>query len=105
MLLAIASISKDEYGALPGIFEFGVSKNNETSVLVITTAFITGNYHNPDALWFQFLGMGERMFQDGNSSGICKSRSNDTNNDFRTLKPWDEAWKNMQDEDFFCRIG
>ncbi|KAL3826794.1 hypothetical protein ACHAXA_000620 [Cyclostephanos tholiformis] len=104
VLLAMTNISKDEYDVLPGIFDYGVSKNRKHE-LVITTASITGDYHNPDALWFQFLGMGGRMFRDGNNFGICKSRSNDTDNDFGTLKQRDKAWEDMQDEEFFCRIG
>ena len=64
VLLPMASISKDEYDVIPGKFKYEVLQKNETRGLVITTASITGDYHNPDALWFQFLGMGERMFRD-----------------------------------------
>jgi hypothetical protein len=104
VLLSMTSIPKDELAVIPGKFQYGVSQNDETSeLLVITAASITGDYHNPDALWFQFLGMGERMFNDDDSNfGICRSRTNDT---IGTLKPWQEAWKDMQDEELFCRIG
>jgi hypothetical protein len=104
LLLSMASIPKDEYDVIPGRFHYGVSDNNETRELIITSAFITGDYHNPDALWFQLLGMGARMFNGGNNFGICKNRTNDTtvNNTMKSLK---ESWMDMKVNDFFCRIG
>jgi len=88
LLLSMASISKDEYDVIPGAFHYGVSDNNETRELIITSASITGDYHNPDALWFQLLGMGARMFEDGNLFGICTNRTiNDTSVDNITMKP------------------
>ena len=60
VLLSMTSIPKDELAVIPGKFQYGVSQNDETSeLLVITAASITGDYHNPDALWFQFLDGGK----------------------------------------------
>ena len=106
LLLSMASISKDEYDVIPGAFHYGVSDNNETRELIITSASITGDYHNPDALWFQLLGMGAGMFEDGSNFGICKNRTiNDTTVDNITMKPLKESWMDMKVNDFFCRIG
>jgi hypothetical protein len=101
-LVPLSSIPENERDVIPGVFKYGESVTespNAADELIITAASITGDYHHPNKLWFQLLGMGKLMFSEGNNFGICGNRTNNATT--YNLKPWSE----MRDEKFFCRIG